>query len=53
MKRSFQRKYKIFLKGCLGKTCGGLDIVSAGIGYALAQGDLLLVGQQAGLDDDL
>ena len=37
----------------LGETGGGLDIICAGIGNALAQGDLLLVGQQTGLDDDL
>ena len=37
----------------LGKTGGGLDIIRTGIGNALAQGDLLFVGQQAGLDDDL
>ena len=36
----------------LGKARGGLDIVRAGIGDALAQGDLLVIGQQAGLDDD-
>ena len=35
------------------KTGGGLNIVRSGIGYALAQGDLFLVGEQAGLDDDL
>ena len=42
-------------EGCtgLGKTGGGLDIIRAGIGNALAQGDLFFVRQQAGLDDDL
>ena len=34
----------------LGKAGGGLDIVCAGVGDALAKGDLLLVGQQAGLN---
>ena len=36
-----------------GEAGGGLDIVGAGVGHALAQGDLLLIGQQTGLDDDL
>ena len=31
---------------------GGLDIVRAGIGNALAQGNFFLVGEQAGFDDD-
>ncbi len=37
----------------LGETGGGLDVVSASLGHQLAHGDLLLVGQQAGLDDNL
>ena len=36
-----------------GKAGGGLDVVRAGVGDALAQGDLFLVGEQAGFDDDL
>ena len=36
----------------LGKARGSLDVVRAGVGDALAQGDLFLVGEQAGLDDD-
>ena len=37
----------------LGKARGGFDVVRAGVGDALAQGDLFLVCEQAGLDDDL
>ena len=37
----------------LGEAGGGLDVIGAGIGNALAQGDLFFVRQQAGLDDDL
>ena len=38
---------------CGGEASGGLDVVSAGVGDTLAQGDLLLIGEQAGFDDDL
>ena len=37
----------------LGEARGGFDVVRAGVGDSLAQGDLLLIGQQAGLDNDL
>ena len=35
------------------KAGGGLDVLGAGVGDALAQGNLLLVGETAALDDDL
>ena len=37
----------------LGKAGGSLDVICAGVGNALAKSDLFLVGQKAGLDDDL
>ena len=36
-----------------GKARGGLDVVGVRIGDDLAELDLLFVGEQAGLDDDL
>ena len=36
-----------------GESGGSLDVVRAGVGNALAQGDLFFVGEQAGLNDDL
>ena len=40
-------------KGCagLGESGGSLDIVCAGVGHTLAERNLLLIRQQAGLDD--
>ena len=42
-------------KGSTGltKACRGLDIIRAGIGYALAQSDLLFIGEQTRFDDHL
>ena len=37
----------------LRKTGGSLDIIGTGVRNALAKSDLLIVGQQAGFDDDL
>ena len=55
MGRNMLGKECHIFKGCagLGETGGGLDVIGAGIGNALAKGDLLVIRQQAGLDDDL
>ena len=37
----------------LGEACGGLDIVRAAVRDSLAHGNLLVIGEQAGFDDDL